>query len=78
MPNCMGKLRKVATDRGNFEYYYNTDTKGIESIAKPGSGCRNTCFSSVKYFRWRVMRGDIPKKHLTKFGARLMGGWNNI
>lgn len=71
MPDCMGKLRKVASMKGNFELYYNTETKGIEAVAKPGSGCVTTCNGSVVYFRKMVRWGDVKQSELTKFGRRI-------
>ena len=72
MPLCIGKLRKVAHAKSNWEYYYATDKKCFLSVAKPESGARTSYFGNMSYMRRYIMRGGIRPADLTKYGRRLL------
>ena len=72
MPLCMGKLRKVAHAKSNWEYYYSPGGKYFLSVAKPSSGAQTSIFGNITYMRRYVMWGGIRPSDLTKYGRRLL------
>ena len=72
MPDCIGNLRKIATQNSNWEIYYNTKYHFCESVAKTNSGARNSVYGNISYIYKQLKTGHIKKSQLTKYGRRLL------
>lgn len=70
MPDCIGKLRKIATAGSNWEIYYNGEY--CRSIAKPGSGASDSVYGNLSYIARQLRTGYIKPSQLTKYGRRIM------
>ena len=70
--DCFGKMRKIHNGDGNFDLYIRSDKKFCESIAKPGSGCKNSVYGSLAYVKNQIRRGVLDPHRLTKYGRRLL------
>lgn len=69
-PECIGNLRKIATESSNWEIYYNGEY--CQSIAKPGSGASDSVYGNLSYIARQLRTGYIKPSQLTKYGRRIM------
>ena len=71
-PECIGNLRKIATESSNWEIYYNDQYGYCESIAKPGSGASDSVYGNLAYIARQLRTGYIKPSQLTRYGRRIM------
>lgn len=72
MPDCQGKLRKIAARESNWDLYYNDKARYCMSIAKPISGASDSIYGNLSHIYKQIRTGIIKKSELTKYGARIL------
>ena len=70
--DSIGKLRKIVNGDGNFDIYIDRNGKFCTSVAKPGSGCKDSIYGDLSYIKYQIKRGIIDPHSLTKYGRRLL------
>ena len=74
MPDCVGGWRNLTQEASNWCLYYDPRQRLICSLAKPGSGARDSFWACrLDEVRRRVLAGEIPWKTTTKYARRILG-----
>ena len=72
MPECIGKMRKIAVRNSNWDLYYIPDKKYCMSIAKPVSGASNSVYGNLSHIYRQIMNGTIKRSEITAYGWRVL------